>query len=62
MFGAGGHVFWTLGAAMAVCNIVGAAFGARMALRRGSGFVRIVLLVVVLALLVKLSWDQWFAA
>ncbi|WP_033338331.1 TSUP family transporter [Catenuloplanes japonicus] len=62
VFGAGGHVFWTLGAAMAVCNIVGAAFGARMALRRGSGFVRIVLLVVVLALLVKLSWDQWFAA
>jgi hypothetical protein len=28
-----------------------------MALRRGSGFVRAVLLVVVLALLVRMGWD-----
>ncbi|MDR7275913.1 TSUP family transporter [Catenuloplanes atrovinosus] len=61
VFGWGGNVFWALGAAMAVCNIVGATVGARMALSRGSGFVRVVLLVVVLALLVKLSWDQWLS-
>lgn len=59
VFGAAGHVWWTLGAAMAVCNVVGAAVGARMALRRGSGFVRVVLLVVVLALVSKLGYDQW---
>jgi uncharacterized membrane protein YfcA len=46
---------------MAVCNVAGAALGARMALRRGSGFVRVVLLVVVLALVGKLGYDQWLA-
>ncbi|MEV0155609.1 TSUP family transporter [Micromonospora sp. NPDC050686] len=59
VFGLTGHVWWLLGAAMAVCNIAGAVVGARMALRRGSGFVRVVLLVVVLALVAKLGYDQW---
>ncbi|MDM4719131.1 TSUP family transporter [Micromonospora sp. WMMA1363] len=59
VFAAIGHVWWLLGAAMAVCNVAGAMLGARMALRRGSGFVRLVLLVVVLALVVRLGYDQW---
>jgi len=58
VFAAGGHVLWLLGAAMAVCNMAGARLGARLALRRGSRFVRVVLLVVVFALLAKLTWDQ----
>ncbi|BCJ48137.1 UPF0721 transmembrane protein [Actinoplanes ianthinogenes] len=58
VFAATGHVHWWLGAGMAVCNIAGAVVGARMALRKGSGFVRIVLLIVVLALIVKLGADQ----
>jgi uncharacterized membrane protein YfcA len=57
VFAIGGHVWWLLGAGMAVCNIAGAAVGARMALRRGSGFVRAVLLVVVLALVGRLGYD-----
>ncbi|WBB68703.1 TSUP family transporter [Micromonospora sp. WMMD812] len=61
VFGVTGHVWWLLGAGMAVCNIAGAVLGARMALRRGAGFVRIVLLVVVLALVAKLGHDQWLA-
>nr|WP_309227337.1 TSUP family transporter [Micromonospora thermarum] len=61
VFAATGHVWWLLGAAMAVCNIAGAVLGARMALRRGSGFVRAVLLVVVLALVGRLGYDQWLA-
>jgi uncharacterized membrane protein YfcA len=61
VFAATGHVWWLLGAAMAVCNVAGAALGARMALRRGSGFVRVVLLVVVVALVGKLGYDQWVA-
>ncbi|BCJ69152.1 TSUP family transporter [Polymorphospora rubra] len=59
VFGLAGHVWWLLGAAMAVCNILGAVVGARMALRRGSGFVRVVLLVVVFALVAKLGYDQF---
>lgn len=61
VFAATGHVWWLLGAVMAVCNIAGAMVGARMALRRGSGFVRTVLLVVVVVLVGKLGYDQWLA-
>lgn len=57
VFALGGHVDWLLGLGLAVCTIVGAQIGARMAMRRGSGFVRAVLLVVVLALLLRMAWD-----
>ncbi|GAA3447021.1 TSUP family transporter [Planomonospora venezuelensis] len=53
-----GHVLWPLGLGMAVCNIAGAQLGARMALRKGAKFVRIVLLCVVIAMVVKLGIDQ----
>ncbi|WBB80804.1 TSUP family transporter [Micromonospora sp. WMMD882] len=59
VFGVSGHVWWWLGLAMAVCNVVGAVVGARMAVRRGAGFVRVVLLVVVCALVARLGYDQW---
>ena len=59
VFAATGHVAWMLGAGMAVCNVIGALIGARMALRRGAGFVRIILLVVVLALIARLGYLQW---
>lgn len=61
VFAVTGHVWWLLGGALAVCNIAGAVLGARTAIRRGAGFVRVVLLVVVSALLVKLGYDQWRA-
>jgi uncharacterized membrane protein YfcA len=52
-----GHVWWKLGAALAVANIVGAQLGARLALRKGAAFVRAVLLTVVCGLVAKLSFD-----
>ncbi len=57
VFTAGGHVLWKLGLAMAVCNIVGARFGARTALKRGAGFVRVVLVVAVVAMVSRLAWQ-----
>ncbi|WP_143591229.1 TSUP family transporter [Thermoactinospora rubra] len=54
-----GHLLWGLGLGMAVCNVAGAQLGARMALRRGTGFVRVVLLCVVAAMVVRLAWMQW---
>lgn len=57
VFGAQGHVVWGLGLAMGVANIAGAQLGARMALKRGAGFVRVVLLTVVSALVLRLGWD-----
>lgn len=61
VFAATGHVVWLLGAALAVANIIGAQVGARMALSRGSGFVRVVLLVVVVIMVGKLGFDMWVA-
>ncbi|WP_425566603.1 TSUP family transporter [Planomonospora alba] len=61
VFGLQGHVLWVLGLGMALCNIAGAQLGARMALRRGTRFVRIVLLCVVVAMVAKLGRD-WLAA
>ncbi|HEX2313694.1 MAG TPA: TSUP family transporter [Thermomonospora sp.] len=58
VFALQGHVLWALGLAMAVCNIVGAQAGARMAIDRGAGFVRGVLLCVVGALVLRLGYDQ----
>ncbi|WP_058044550.1 sulfite exporter TauE/SafE family protein [Streptomyces roseifaciens] len=52
-------VIWQVAAPMALFNLTGGAVGARMALKRGSGFVRAVLLVVVVSLVCKLGYDQW---
>ncbi|MFE5212261.1 sulfite exporter TauE/SafE family protein [Streptomyces sp. NPDC056600] len=61
MFAWKGTVFWQLAALMAVFNLAGGMLGARTALKRGSGFVRVVLLTVVFALVVKMAYDQWLA-
>ncbi|GIH97893.1 TSUP family transporter [Planobispora siamensis] len=55
-----GHVLWLLGLAMAVCNIAGAQLGARMAISKGSGFVRIVLLCVVVAMVARLGCGRFW--
>ena len=57
LFAAGGHVLWVLGAAMATANLAGSQVGARLAVRRGSGWVRRVFVVVVSALVVRLAYD-----
>ncbi|MEU3302341.1 MULTISPECIES: sulfite exporter TauE/SafE family protein [unclassified Streptomyces] len=61
MFAYQGTVLWQLAAVMAVFNLAGGMFGARMALRKGAEFVRGVLLVVVFSLVAKLAFDQWSA-
>ena len=42
---------------MAVGNVTGGIFGARTALARGSGFVRVIFVIVVSALILKLGFD-----
>ncbi|MFD5319153.1 sulfite exporter TauE/SafE family protein [Streptomyces sp. NPDC127098] len=61
VFGLGGNVLWQLVPFMAAFNMTGGWLGARMAVKKGSGFVRVVLLVVVTALVARLGYDQWFA-
>jgi uncharacterized membrane protein YfcA len=57
LFAVTGHVLWRLGLAMTVCNLAGAQVGARLAIRRGSAWVRRVFLVVVATLIVRLALD-----
>lgn len=57
VFGLTGSVLWLLGLAMGVCNMAGGFLGARMAIQRGSGFVRVVFLAVVGVLILRLAWD-----
>lgn len=52
-----GQVVWLLGVIMAVGNVTGGIFGARTALAKGSGFVRVVFVIVVSALILKLGFD-----
>lgn len=51
------ELMWKLGVLMAACNLMGALVGSRLALRHGTGFVRIIFLVVVTALVLKMSFD-----
>ena len=56
VFGLTGSVLWLVGLLMGACNMAGAVVGARMAIRRGSGFVRLVFLTVVGLLILRLGW------
>jgi hypothetical protein len=57
LFGLTGELYWLLGLAMAVCNVVGAQFGSQLAIRRGSALVRKVFIVVVFLLIAKTALD-----
>ncbi|MCF6744484.1 sulfite exporter TauE/SafE family protein [Blastococcus sp. KM273128] len=54
-----GAVFWGLGLLMGAANMLGGYLGSRTATTRGSGFIRVVFLVVVTALIGRLGWDVW---
>lgn len=52
-----GAVLWGLGLLMGSANLLGGYLGARTAVARGSGFVRVVFLLVVGALILRLGWQ-----
>ncbi len=54
-----GAVLWKLGLVLAVANVAGSYLGSRMAIARGSRFIRVIFLVVVIALIGKLGVDIW---
>ena len=56
-----GHVWWHLVLAMALSNMAGSLAGTHLALKHGTGFVRVVFMVVVAALIAKTSWDAFLA-
>ena len=53
------HVWWHLTLPLAIANVAGSWLGSRMALRHGVGFVRIMFIVVVTALMLKTGSDAF---
>jgi uncharacterized membrane protein YfcA len=60
-FAAQGNVLYAVAIPMAACNLAGSLLGARLAVRRGAGFVRVFFLVVVSALGARIAYDVWRA-
>lgn len=50
-----GHILWAIGGVVAVCNIAGSLVGAFLALRYGSGFIRIFFLILLLFLIARMG-------
>ncbi len=59
LFAYTGHVWWHFALTMAIANVVGSLLGTRLALKHGSGFVRVVFIVVVSALIFKTGFDAF---
>ncbi|MES2105684.1 MAG: TSUP family transporter [Pseudomonadota bacterium] len=59
-FGYSNNVIWQVGLAMAVCGVLGSLTGSRLAIKHGSGFVRKMFLLVVVALILKTGHDAFF--
>ena len=55
VFAPGGHVMWGIGLVMAAANLIGGYTGARMAVARGSRFVRVVFVLVLVAFIARIG-------
>lgn len=56
-FGYSGAILFAVALPMAVCNVLGAVVGVRLALQGGSGFIRGLFLVVMALLIAKFGYD-----
>jgi uncharacterized membrane protein YfcA len=56
-FATQGLVLWSLALPMAVANVAGSLVGSRLAIRRGSGFVRVFFVIIVAALILRIGHD-----
>ena len=60
-FASNGHVLYATAIPMAACNVAGSVIGAQLAIRKGSGFVRVLFIVVVSALILRFGWDTFLS-
>ena len=58
-FGYKGYILYHIGIPMAVCSVLGSVVGTRIALVKGSGFVRKLFLVVVTGIILKFAYDTF---
>jgi uncharacterized membrane protein YfcA len=59
-FAANNQIIYSIALPMAMFNIVGAIIGAKLAIAKGSSFVRVLFIAVVSLLIVKLAYDLFF--
>lgn len=52
-----GKIIWVIAIPMAICNILGAWLGAKLAISQGNGFIRILFLIVVGLALLRFGYD-----
>ncbi|MBL8513521.1 MAG: TSUP family transporter [Betaproteobacteria bacterium] len=56
-----GNILYALALPLAVCNVAGAWFGAKLAISKGSAFLRVLFLIVIGALTCRFGYDVWRA-
>jgi uncharacterized membrane protein YfcA len=56
IFGLGGYIRWSWALPMALANALGGLLGARLAIQRGSAFVRRIFQAAIFALIARLAW------
>ena len=59
LFAYKGHIWWHFALTLALANVVGSLLGTRLALKHGAGFVRVVFIGVVSALILKTGYDAF---
>ncbi len=52
-----GKIIWSIAIPMALCNVTGSWLGARLAISKGNGFIRIFFLIVVGLALIRFGYD-----
>lgn len=55
-----GKIIWAIAIPMAVCNAIGGWIGAKLAIKKGNGFIRIFFLIVVIGTLIRFGYDVFF--
>jgi uncharacterized membrane protein YfcA len=59
LFASTNNIAYHLAIPMALCSVLGAFLGSRLAILKGSGFVRILFLIVVIAVMTRLGYDTF---
>ncbi len=55
-----GKIIWAMAIPMAFCNALGGWLGAKTAIKKGNGFIRIFFLIVVIGTLIRFGYDVFF--
>lgn len=58
-FGYKGFILYEVAIPMAICSVIGSQLGTRTALKKGTGFVRALFLVVVTGIILKFAYDTY---